>query len=53
MFGHKNKTVNEKIGSNRCIFDFDCEHGHRCDKASKTCQGMLLILKHFLTSIKI
>ena len=44
IFGHKSKTADEEIGSKSCMFDFDCEHGHRCDKLSNTCQGMSFLL---------
>ena len=53
IYWHKYNTVDEKQGSKSCIFDFDCEHGHRCDKVSNLCQGMAFNSKQFLTFIKV
>ena len=52
-FWAQKQNRRQKIGSKSCMFDFDCEHGHRCDKVSNTCQGMSIISKQCLTFIMI
>ena len=52
-FWAQKQNRRQKIGSKSCMFDFDCEHGHRCDKVSNTCQGMPFILNLFFSFISI